>query len=83
MVLRLVALALMLATLPVAAAELDADAPQPKEPSQQTLELPIPGVPAVRVDRALDGIRQLRLRPGQDGMNVTETAHTHPAPGTE
>ncbi len=78
----LAALAVALAILPAAAADRDADAPR-AEKSEREVALPVPGMPAVRIDHALDGLRHLRLRPGQDDLDVTETARRRPERATE
>ncbi len=78
-----------LATLAVACATAGAFAADRERAPEETLErgrpeasLPVGDTPTLP-GQVVEGLQHLRLHPGVDGLDVSETAHRPPAPGKE
>ena len=73
----LVALALALAATPAVATDSDT-AVKPMQADDGELARPLPDASIVPVRRAVESLQRLRLRPGADGLDMTETTRARP-----
>ena len=75
-------LAVMCAAVPVFAGEPDRQTEQLPKPTRVEIPLP-PGMQAPPIDKAIESLSRLRLRPAQNGLDVSETAHRPAERGSE